>query len=144
MVTMTIGILAAPFRFDGFAATGIHIPFEGCWNRWLFPASAHKQSITFGAGKFDIGLVVSKSVLLMKYFPLPPRMVKMIFPCRTALVRWDDVRHTGDAAYRFFEFEETAAAGIYDSSPCMMPAHWFAVGRWCRCRSSRSMSTSLA
>ena len=119
--------IGSPFRFDGFAQQrGIHISLEGRWNRWLFSFGA--QTIdAFGAGKFDVGPGGIEERIADEIFPVSSKNGEDDLFGRTPLVRRNDVRHTGDAAYRFFEFEETAAARIglialHDAGP-LMAAH---------------------
>ncbi len=78
-VMITIGIFSAPFSFITFrkASTSI-FPLNGAGTVGCLPSS-HKQSIPSAPENSILARVVSNKVLLIKYFPLPPSMVNMIF-----------------------------------------------------------------
>lgn len=66
------------FGNECFESLRIHIAFEGCGHRGSFP-SAQRRSTPSAPVTSILARVVSKRVLLTKYFPLPPSTLNRIF-----------------------------------------------------------------
>lgn len=78
-VIMTNGILATPFsRIVGSSAATFILPLKGKGTSGSLPSS-QIRSIPSAPENSMLARVVSKRVLLIKYFPFPPRAENKIF-----------------------------------------------------------------